>query len=126
MKLLLCLVVVSLLAAAWGETPRAQLRKYHSVCQSESGVSNDILDDARKFKKVKHPDLQKYALCILTKAGHIDSKGDFQVEAMKTQFKENHDPEDVDKFVDKCAVKKHLPIASATKFTECMLEYYSS
>ncbi|CAH1379450.1 B1 protein-like [Tenebrio molitor] len=127
MKLLLSLVVVSLVAAAWAETPRAKLNKYHTICKNESGVSEDLLNSARKFKKVEDPKLQKHALCLLVQDGYIDSSGDFQVETMKTKFKEGSDnPEDVDKFVDKCAVKKDTPLASSSKFIECLLEYYPS
>jgi hypothetical protein len=101
------------------------MRKYHIICKSESGISEDLLDKARKTKKVDHPEVQSQALCILTKGGYIDSKGDFQVELMKTQFKENSDdPENVEKFVDKCAVKKDTPLSSSSKFMECMLEYF--
>jgi hypothetical protein len=125
MKLLLCLVVVSLVALALAETPRDILRKYHNICKSESGISEDRINKIRKTKKVDNPEVQRQALCILTKGGYIDSNGDFQVEAMKTQFKENSDdPEYVEKFVDKCAVKKDTPLASSSKFIECLLEYY--
>jgi hypothetical protein len=102
------------------ESPLLKVRKYSEPCKSESGVSEETLIKARNHEYPDDPKLEKQAFCILRKAGFIDTNGDFHVETMKTTLKENSDnPEEIDRLIAKCAVKKGSPEASSAKLFEC-------
>ncbi|CAH1379448.1 hypothetical protein MTP99_003275 [Tenebrio molitor] len=102
MKVLLCFVVVALVAAVHGA--------------NVSKISEESLDETWTLSEIK-----QYTFRLLKKAGLIDANGEFQVETIKTTFKENlKDPEKVDDLVAKCAVKKDTPQNSAFEFFQCM------
>jgi hypothetical protein len=102
MKVLLCFVVVALVAAVHG----ANVSKISEESSNEPWALSEI---------------KQYTFRLLKKAGLIDANGEFQVEAIKTTFKENlKDPEKVDDLVAKCAVKKDTPQNSAFEFFQCM------
>jgi hypothetical protein len=127
MKLLLCLVVIGLVVAAYAETPLEKVRKHSDSCRSQSGVSDDVLARARKGENLDDPKLKENSFCALKKGGFIDTSGDFQVKTMKTKFKQNYDhPEKVDDLVAKCAVKKDTPQDSSSGFFKCLRDSHSS
>ncbi|KAJ3621106.1 hypothetical protein MTP99_003275 [Tenebrio molitor] len=121
MKLLLCLVLVALVAATYAETPREKLKQHSDACKAESGVSEESLNKVRNREEVDDPKLKEHAFCILKRAGFIDASGEFQLDHIKTKFKENSEhPDKVDALVAKCAVKKDTPQHSSADFFKCV------
>jgi hypothetical protein len=109
------------------QSPLVKLRKYSEPCKSESGATEETLNKAGDYEHLNDPKLGKHAFCILRKAGFIDSNGDFQVEIMKMTLKENSDnPEEIDRLIAKCAVKKDSPETTSAKLYECFDDNHSS
>nr|AGW21644.1 NLS-YFP-THP12-CFP [Yeast integrative vector pYFP-THP12-CFP] len=103
------------------ETPREKLKQHSDACKAESGVSEESLNKVRNREEVDDPKLKEHAFCILKRAGFIDASGEFQLDHIKTKFKENSEhPEKVDDLVAKCAVKKDTPQHSSADFFKCV------
>ncbi|RZC32677.1 B1 protein [Asbolus verrucosus] len=119
MKFVCFLVIIALVAAETED--EQQVKKWREQCKARSGVSDETLQKALKNEPIDDPKFNENILCLFKKSGFMTSSGDIIVDALKNDLKENnHSDEAAEQLVQKCAVKKDTPQATAYHLSKCI------
>ncbi|KAJ3648070.1 hypothetical protein Zmor_019906 [Zophobas morio] len=100
---------------------KKKLDEVSKECKTESGVAQDLIDKARNGELVDDPKLKSQMLCVAKKANLATAAGEINLDVLKTKLKKvAADDAEVDKLVQKCAVKKDSPEETAFEAFKCL------
>ncbi|KAJ8704677.1 hypothetical protein PYW07_011865 [Mythimna separata] len=86
-------------------TQQEKAQKLAAECVKESGVSSEVLAEAKKGHIAEDENLKKFTFCFFKKAGIVDSDGKLNVEVATAKLPPGVDKEDAKKVLEGCKSK---------------------
>ncbi|KAK1120042.1 hypothetical protein K0M31_012771 [Melipona bicolor] len=101
-----CLVGVLALT----EEQKAKLSAHKTACIAETGVDQQLIEDAKKGIAADDDKLSCFAFCMLKKIGAMTDDGTINVELVRQKLSDSGIPvEKIDNILNKCTDMDYLP-----------------
>ncbi|RZC40484.1 PBP GOBP domain containing protein [Asbolus verrucosus] len=124
-----CIFIFTVLligAQAITDSLKEKLKKWGDECAAQPQIVSEESEESCNKKRKHETDedvlLSEVTFCIWKKAGFISESGDLFIEVIKTALRQSNSDEEVEKLVNKCAVKKATPQRTAMAVMMCMFE----
>ncbi|CAH1169944.1 unnamed protein product [Phaedon cochleariae] len=102
---------------------REQLAQIHSKCRKESSIEDTLIEKFKRGEFHDHPQGKKHLFCVYKNTGHIDELGEFNHEKVRERLVQQYsDPSTIERYINKCLVKKGSPEETAYYVHTCFYE----
>lgn len=97
-----------------------KLKTHREECIKQTGVDQEVVDNARKGNVVDNPKLQEHLLCMFKRIGFMDDAGKIQKDVLKKKLVDVIKEEELaNKLIEVCATEAATPQLTAFENFKC-------